>query len=455
MPRYSYVIAFPILIALCIGINIKRYPAVSEMLHGNTPESRWLGRSEAFQFRETSTSQAANYQGASSDNAEHENFVSASRDPIPLSDSRRSSSSSRTSTYSDSTDGSRAMSSYRPSETSDRYSSSYGGSYSDDSSDSRNSGSWNSRSETPRSETSRTESSAMSGTRGGSSRTSSQETGSESGGIFSGISWGGSTKNNRYGSDNDTSDNVSSEENTSAYESIPSSAATTSNRYGYDASAQSESMRFPYSASYPSEQNSYDLPQTTNVNRRPTAGETTSGSSSPDTSSRNGFRSGTMFGSEAGSVTSDYHVDTPSPGYSSVFSPLTADGTESPASQASTGQSPTSQATTAASTASSSLTATSSVETSPPVRERPRTLTPQEKLELRLATPFSLTPSESEDKNGTQYIPPDFLPAHENGDIGRLVVPEAEAPTSINGITFDIPGASADQSDTETEDETE
>jgi hypothetical protein len=70
MPRYSHVIAFPLLIALCIGINIKRYPAVSAMLNGETVESRWLGRSEVFNFNAKPASESASYQSYRSDSGD-------------------------------------------------------------------------------------------------------------------------------------------------------------------------------------------------------------------------------------------------------------------------------------------------------------------------------------------------------------------------------------------------
>ena len=360
MPRYSYVIAFPVLIALCIGINIKRYPVVSTMLQGKAPESRWLGRSEIFQFRDASHSENASYQGARPGDAERESFATASREPIPLSGSRRSGtsdvsstdlssdvSSSHASSYSDSiTGGFRSTSLHRPSEAPDRYGSSYDDNASEYSYDS--------------------------------------------------LHDDASEYLNDYG--NYVSPDANESLRTTAdYENIPSSSVTATSSsssdastpnwsVGHDNSSQNESQPSPYSVSYPSGHGSYQ-------------------------------------------------TDTPTPGYSNAFVPgstSTTDNTETRPSQPLAEQARPIQAT------------ASTSETVRPEKERPREFTLQEKLELRLGSPFSLAPSASETRNSGQYIPPDFLPAHENGNIDRLVIPEAEAPTSIN-VAFDIPNIPSDQ----------
>jgi len=89
-----------------------------------------------------------------------------------------------------------------------------------------------------------------------------------------------------------------------------------------------------------------------------------------------------------------------------------------------------------------------------------RTLSVQEKLELRLATPFSFTPSSSQDASSGQYIPPDFLPPHENGIVGKLVNPSTEPVVAITPVTFisgttsvatpsDLPETTATSSETD------
>ncbi|MDR1385004.1 MAG: hypothetical protein LBJ67_14320 [Planctomycetaceae bacterium] len=86
MPRYSYVIVFPVLIVLCIGINIQRYPAVSAMLQGKNLPSHCLGRAEFLETGESVSSQSSAYQTADSSvsqNTNSYNSMRSSRDPIP------------------------------------------------------------------------------------------------------------------------------------------------------------------------------------------------------------------------------------------------------------------------------------------------------------------------------------------------------------------------------------
>jgi len=83
-------------------------------------------------------------------------------------------------------------------------------------------------------------------------------------------------------------------------------------------------------------------------------------------------------------------------------------------------------------------------ETEPIAQPTRRSLSLQEKLELRLATPFTFSLSDSQDASYDPYIPPDFLPPHENGIVGKLVDPSAEPPVTITPVTFGSGSLSSD-----------
>ena len=430
MPRYSYVIAFPVLIALCIGINIQRYPAVSVMLHGDVPDSRWLGRSQVFQFQGSPDSETGSYQGARTNTSESDNFAAGSRDPIPLSGSQRT-HSTYSSSYSGSPDDMGAN--YRSSEPVNRYGNSYNSDSDDDSlyNNASNHSSYSSHStgySTSNSTTGRNTESRSASTDTNTSNTSSPSPARKP------------IKKNPYGFDDDdvTSDaaqyGASSAGEPHEYESIPSprSSATYDGGWGYG-DTSNESSRASYSTSYP-DYGGTQSDRSGSNDITGTSSSRTTGGPNANTSNGNGdFNRDTTDGSGYGSSNS-YRYDTPAPGYSSVYTPNESNpigGSRNDSnddlhsdSDDSTGTQPGTSATTASAR---------------PARERPRALTLQEKLELRLATPFSLTPSPSTVKDD-HYIPPDFLPSHENGVANRLIVPDAEPATLISPILFDVPG---------------
>ena len=281
MPRYSYVIAFPVLIALCIGINIQRYPAVSAMLRGEPVESRWRGRSEVFNFRGKKSPNVTSYQSSRSDSAEAVDTKGA-REPIPLSESRSNGNSGNT----------------------------------------------------------------------GSTNANSSE---------------------RYGNSYNGNSNSSSSNRSDSTLSTPPSKWD-SYDHNYDA---------------PSDRNNdkaADSESRTNTDKR-----------WPDSSTNGG-------------IGNTYRTDSPAPGYSNRFS--AGEGTSIPVT-----------------------TSTSAAETLPATPRTPKTLTPQEKLDLRMATPFSMSPSSSQ-TSSEQYIPPDFLPAHENGVVQKLHDPSKEPAASISPVDF-------------------
>ncbi len=361
MPRYSYVIAFPVLIALCVGINIQRYPAVSAMLRGESVESRWLGRSEIFDFQNKKSSETHSYQGYRSD-SDNASDSRASREPIPLSGSHPSAANPseglKSASPSDRYTGSYDNSSYGGGSTgpstaspSDRYSSSYGG-------NSYDRGSY------------------------GDSDASSM------------------SKKDRYGLYDDKDRNMydagdydAVEDDSSDVEIIPSRITGSGNRDG---------------------------------------GMTGSPTGNRDSTDMNNNRSSWPEYSGSGSIGNTFRADSPAPGYSSRYS---AGETATSVGAATTSpETPT--------TAAPAGTTASAAETEPKTPRTARPLSLQEKLELRLATPFSLTPTGPENASSGQYIPPDFLPAHENGVVGKLVDPSAEPAISIKPVAFGSPSAS-------------
>ena len=382
MPRYSYVIVFPVLVALCIGINIQRYPAVSAMLKGETVESRWLGRSDIFNFN-TNKAEAATYQGYHSE-ADTVADSRASREPIPLSDSRSTSASASSSAERSSTD--RSVGATRSNYTS-RYSSSYG-------SDS-------------------TPTSSNSSTNAASSGTSNDSSSSYFG--------GGS-----YGS--------------GSYDRSPNSSSTygsTSDSYGdtgYD-------YDYGYGSDYGG--SSYG----TGSSRSTTMSSGTSASSSSSSSPKNRYNSyddededetveeeqdswSNRYGSAA---ETSFQTDTPQPGYSSRYA--AGDNATTTVSSAETSTAETLPA--AISNAASqivSVIADANTESSEHLKAK--TLSVQEKHDLRLLTPFSMTQSGTKVAGSDAYIPPDFLPRNADETSNRLQTPSATTAVSISPVTF-------------------
>ena len=370
MPRYSYVIAFPVLMTLCIGINIQRYPAVSAMLQGESVESRWLGRSEVFDFENKKASAETAYQSSRIETDEVA-VSKGSREPIPLSESRAYGSSVNT--------GSTGAN------TSDRYGSSYG------SNTGSNTGSTGANS-------SDRYGSSFSGSNNG---LTGANTSDRYAGLYSNSSNTGSTSAN-------TSDRYGSSYNNDTGYNIGSTGANTSDRYGssYGDISSTVSARTSQWGSY---EHNYETPSdryledaanseshTNNENQWPDFGNNGSGSS--------------------------FRTDTPAPGYSSRFT--AGDGSSEPTTPTST-------------------------EAIPATPRMPRSLSLQEKLELRMATPFSLAPSGTQ-TSSEQYIPPDFLPSHENGVVNELTNPSNEPATSITPIHFHAVNMPEDSGEAET-----
>ena len=325
MPRYSCVVLFPILIALCIGINIYRYPAVSAMLQGESVEARWLGRSHVFNFKDNSLSGSISYQGYRLETGDTAD-TRASREPIALSDIPSS--------QSDSTGTSSSPSiSYG----------SYGSSHSDDASNSRSYGSGNTDSTAPSSS---------------SSDWSRNSHGSDFYSANSTPQWDSYS----YGTDRTDDRNINNTERSE------------SRSFSNDRSSRLE---------YPN-----------------------------DSKRENGSSDSGMF-----------RMDTPVPGYSSRY--------------------------TTDETASTTAAAESDMETEPASPHTRRFLSLQDKLELRLATPFSLTPTNSQESSD-QYIPPDFLPPHENGVVGKLSIPSDDQTVTLTPIIFNSAAPPSIMPDTET-----
>ena len=334
MPRYSYVVMFPVLIALCIGINIHRYPAVSAMLDGESVESRWLGRSEVFNFQDK-TSESTYYQGYRS-NTGNVTGSRASREPIPMSGLPSSHI-----TLSDSTDTSATRTSAGSSHW---YDSSYG--------DSSNRDSHGSRSNDV----------------GNASSTNTSVTGT----------------------------NANSFDSSAPYRNLYGST------YGTDS--------FPVNAFSP--WGSYD-DMNDEADERNTIETERSESrmSSDDRETRPEYPNYYDRGSESADGSS-YRMDSPVPGYSSRYS---FDETAS----------------------TSTVPTETDTETEHDTPQFRIPLSLQEKLELRLATPFSWMPTSSQEDSSDQYIPPDFLPPPENGIAGKLVYPLNEPAATITPVTFD------------------
>jgi hypothetical protein len=120
---------------------------------------------------------------------------------------------------------------------------------------------------------------------------------------------------------------------------------------------------------------------------------------------------------------SEFLMESPLPGYSSRYPVGTDD-------EAVSTPPPATPATVTTSTASTAVT-----ETKPIVPPARKPLSLQEKLERRLATPFSISPSNPQDASTDQYIPPDFLPPHDNG-IVKLVDVSTEPAVMLLPVTF-------------------
>ena len=375
MPRYSYVIVFPVLVALCIGINIQRYPAVSAMLKGETVESRWLGRSDIFNFN-TNKAEAATYQGYHSD-ADTVADSRSAREPIPLSDSRSTASSTS------STD--RSSTNRSVDATPSRYTSRYSSSYGSESTPTPSNSSTNAAS----SGTSNDSSSSYFG--GGSYGGGSYDRSSNSSSTYGSTSdsYGDTGYRSDYGgSSYDASSSRSTSSTSSGTSSSGSSSSSPKNRYNsYDDEDEAESVE--------EEQDSW--------------------------SSRYGSAAETSFRS-----------DTPQPGYSSRYAAGDNTTTTSSAETSTAETLPT-----AISNAASQIVSTvadASTESSEHLTAK--TLSVQEKHDLRLLTPFSMTQSSAKDAGSSAYIPPDFLPRNADETADRLQTPSATAAVSISPVTF-------------------
>jgi len=410
MPRYSYVVAFPILIAICVGVNIQRYPTVSAMLRGESVESRWLGRSEVFDFQAKPTGESKSYQGYRSD-SDRVTDSRASRTPIPLSDSLSSSahstSSSQSFTSSQSISPSRSTPVSQPGTASTSTNSSTSTSSTEHDNGSNGSDFYKSRS----GNTGSTVTTGVSSTSGSSPRSSS--TGSSS-----------------YGYDNYSNDSNS-------YESRPYSNSsnsltdTYSSSDPYNNSSRSDSYNGSYGSSYSASpasswydnRNNYDQPEDRNGNTNSTENRSESRTPSDNRYSRPvDYGNESIWGSSGNNT---YRMDSPLPGYSNRYP--AADVEEEATSTSSTPA-------TSMNTVTSNATATlAEMESAAPQSLRPLSL--QEKHELRLATPFSFSPTASQDASG-QYIPPDFLPPHENGVVRKLINPSTEPAVTISPVTF-------------------
>ena len=378
MPRYSYVIAFPVLVALCIGINIQRYPAVSAMLNGEMVESRWLGRSDIFNFN-MNKAEAASYQGYHSD-ADTVADSRASREPIPLSDSRSTSASTSSS-------ADRSVDATRSGYTS-RYSSSYG-----------------------------------SDSTGGSTSTSNDSSSS----YFGGSSYGSgsndrsSYSSNSYDSASDSYGDTGYDYGGSSYGTSSTSSMTTSNGTS------------PSSSSSPSPKNRY--------NSYDDEDEDASVEEEQDSwSSRYG-----------GAAETSFRTDTPQPGYSSRYATGDNAATVSPA-ETSTGETLPAAISNVTNQIVSAITSTGT-ESSEHLTAKP--LSVQEKHELRLSTPFSMTQSGTKDAGSGAYIPPDFLPRNAGETADRLQTPSATATVSISPVIFGTTTETTSTSDEDVDTEAE
>jgi len=419
MPRYSYVVAFPVLIAICVGVNIQRYPAVSAMLRGESVESRWLGRSGVFDFQANQTAESKSYQGYRSD-SDHVADSRTSRTPIPLSDSLSTpasftpspisasvsaasqsvlSSRSTPASQSGSTNGGMSSGANTKTGTSASATDPDNGSYDSDFSRSR------------------------SGNRG--------STGSTGGGLTGGNSTGGSsTESGSWGRDGYSRYG-------DPYESRPPGGGSNglTNTYSssfdpYDNSSGKDSYSDSYTASRASlvpawneDRGNDNQPKDRNDGMNNVGDRSESRTSSDHRS----FRPDDYDPGNTGE--SPFRKDSPLPGYSSRY-PVADDAVSS---------SVTSVPATTTTTASNDtdIAATTVAETEPAVPQARRPLSTQEKLELRLATPFSLSPAGSQQEaSSDRYIPPDFLPPHENGIVGKLVNPSAEPVVTISPVTF-------------------
>lgn len=367
MPRYTYVIAFPVLVALCIGINVHRYPSVSAMLSGETVESRWLGRSDFFNWQKAET---ASYQGYNSD-ADAVVDSRSSREPIPLSGSRYTSSYPASSDRDTTRDTNAASSA-----SSSRYADSY------------DSGPTN----------------------GGSSS-------------YGTSSYGSGSYDNDYDSyDYGRSDYDSYRD--FPYESSPygGSYHSSYDSGSYDSgSAGSNSSLYgssPYSSdSYGS--GSYDNRYDSDSRNTSSDG---SGLTSPPQRSGYGLyddESDDNAGYGGDTWSNGYRSDAPQPGYTSRYAPESM--TDMTASTTTPDQTASAEQDSDAQTA---------------VGGTRRTLSPKEKLDLRLAIPFALTTTRSADGDSDVYIPPDFLPATGSEIGARLFDPSGEPAVTISPVTF-------------------
>lgn len=399
MPRYSYVVAFPVLIAICVGVNIQRYPAVSAMLRGESVESHWLGRSGVFDFQAKPTGESKSYQSYRSD-SDPVTDSRTSRTPIPLSDSFSSPATStpplQSTSSSQSIMSSRSTSIFQSgvasiNSTERGNDSRYNGSYDSDFYRSR-----------------------------------SGDMGS------TGLTDFSSTENNSYGRDNYSRQSDS-------YESRPFSdgsnglADTFSSIDPYNSSYRSDTYSNSYGDSYqnsyntsssPSwndDRNNYDKPEDRNDNINYT------GNRSESRTSSDSHYSWPDYYDSGSNGENTFRKDSPLPGYSSQY-PATNETTSIPVTPM------------AATSNVTDIDTATVAETEPTTPQTRRPLSLQEKLELRLATPFSFSPSGSQDASSEQYIPPDFLPPHENGIVGKLVNPSAEPAVTISPVTF-ISGA--------------
>jgi hypothetical protein len=218
------------------------------------------------------------------------------------------------------------------------------------------------------------------------------------------------------------------------------SLTDTSTFPGYDnnASSNDDSYRGSLFPDWSDGRNNYDVPEDrndSNANIDNAVNRSENRSSDSDRYSRPnyldyGYDSGSDYYLPGSAVGSEFRMDSPLPGYSSRYpniNEVTSTQTPSATSTPVTPITPT-----AATTTNVSATI---METEPTVPQTRRPLSVQEKLELRLATPFSLSLSDSQDASSDQYIPPDFLPSHENG-IVKLVDSSAEPAITISPVTF-------------------
>lgn len=403
MPRYSHVVCYPVLIAVCVVVNIHRYPAVSAMLRGEPVASRCLGTSGVFDFQANPSAGAKSYRGYRSDSGPVEDFR-ASRAPIPLSDSPAAPSVSTA--LSQSTPSPSSAPSFQFGESSMNANPRTDTGLPDPDYGAYHDGFFRSRS----------------GDRENAGTTSRSSRDRD----------GYSDDSDPYGSD--------SYSNTSSGLTDTYTSSTTSftlfDSYNHGSGNdlygdfRSDSHNASHASLFPAwneDRGNIDKPEDRNANLDLADLDDTGYRSESRSSSdhRDSWPNGpAYYNAPENARGSEFRMDSPMPGYSSRYS-ADDENASTPA-------------------AASHGTAT---ETEPAVPQTRRLLSLQEKHELRLATPFALSPSDSQETSSDPYIPPDFLPPHENGVVGKLVDPSAEPTAIISPVTF---GSGTLSSDSET-----